>query len=80
MPFVHTSPIPGCETSNLRFFTQNGLSATGKGMFRQLDQGLRLMADDETRARMRARQREFAHPDASQRILDLLTAEGGRRG
>ncbi|MCD7761466.1 MAG: glycosyltransferase [Clostridiales bacterium] len=26
IPLIHTSPIPGCETSNMRFFQRHGLS------------------------------------------------------
>lgn len=78
VPFVHTSPIPGCESRNLQFFCKNGLSVSGRSMFKQLELGLSLMDDADTRAQMRAQQRKFAHPEASKRILDLMTEEGER--
>ena len=77
VPFVHTSPIPGCETRNLEFFVRNGLSVSGRSMFRQLETGIHLMEDAEARERMREKQRAFAHPDASLRILELMMKKDG---
>lgn len=30
IPIVHTRPIPGCETKNLAFYTERGLSLTSQ--------------------------------------------------
>lgn len=31
VPLLHTAPIPGCETKNVRFFSQHGLSVNANG-------------------------------------------------
>lgn len=79
VPFIHTAPIPGCETSNMRFFNENGLSLSSKGMFAQVEQGMALMADAGARERMRECQRRFAKPDASLNILKLIEREYGEK-
>lgn len=79
VPFIHTAPIPGCESANMRFFNDNGLSLSSKGMFAQIDQGMRLMSSQEEREAMRCRQRAFANPEASKDILELIERECGER-
>lgn len=77
VPFIHTAPIPGCETQNRRFFSENGLSLSGNGILSQLELGRMLMESDGVREEMRARQREFAQPDASAKIFALIRNECG---
>ena len=42
VPLLHTAPIPGCETKNVRFFSDNGLSvnANGKKLLEQTSTAL----------------------------------------
>lgn len=79
VPFIHTAPIPGCETRNMRFFGKNGLSLSSKGMFSQIEQGKRLMESKEAQESMRCQQRKFALPDASKQIFDLIAQECDRK-
>lgn len=77
VPFIHTAPIPGCETRNRQFFEKNGLSLSASGILSQVELGRMLMESEGVREQMRARQREFAQPDASGQILALIKAECG---
>ncbi len=79
VPMVHTAPIPGCETCNLRFFTRRGLSVAARGLLSQVKAGLALANDPERARRMRECQRRNARPDASERILALAREECERR-
>ena len=42
VPLLHTAPIPGCETKNVRFFSEHGLSvnADGKNLLEQTQSAL----------------------------------------
>ena len=75
VPFIHTAPIPGCETRNRQFFAQNGLSLSAKGILSQLELGQMLMESESEREKMRAQQRAFAQPDASAQIFRLIQHE-----
>lgn len=80
VPMVHTAPIPGCETCNLRFFTERGMSVAAKGIISQVKSGMALANDPERMRRMCECQRDNARPDASERILALVREECERRG
>lgn len=72
VPIVHTSPIPGCETKNLEFFTSRGMSVAAGTIHGQVRQGKLLMDNQSIRNGMIQSQRENAHPDAALRIVELL--------
>lgn len=79
---VHLPPIPGCETKNARFFASSGMSRCIPITALGVSQALRLAEDGEERENMRASQRRLIHPDAHERICDLMEkmAETGRGG
>ena len=52
IPIVHTRPIPGCETKNLAFYTERGLSLTSQKLHGQILAGRKLMSNDELRHSM----------------------------
>ena len=76
-PIVHYSPIPGCESKNFRFFTENGMSLgarTPLSLFR-------VLRDDQTGERLAAmsrRQAEGIRPTAAQDIC-LLAEEAAQK-
>ena len=77
---IHTSPIPGCESKNLDFFTSRGLSVSGAGMREQIEAGRSLAGDDAARARMIAAQCAHISPRAAAEIVALLLNECGQEG
>ncbi|MBQ9784514.1 MAG: glycosyl transferase [Clostridia bacterium] len=77
IPMVHTAPIPGQETDNMKFFAKKGCSFGSKRMSLQLYYGLRLMSSEELRAQMRAEQAKCAKPHAARDIVRLVAGEEG---
>lgn len=75
IPMVHTSPIPGQETDNMKFFAQKGCSYGSKRMSWQIYYGLHLMGSEELRDRMRAEQAKCAKPNAAHDIVGLVAGE-----
>lgn len=72
IPTVHTTPIPGCESDNFKFFSSRGCSLPAMTMPEQLKQGIFLMEHPEARDEMRACQAKYAKPAAAQRIVELI--------
>lgn len=72
IPIVHTNPIPGCETCNLAFFTQRGMSVSSKEILEQIGLGQKLLRQRKAREAMIAAQRAQINPFASRDIFLLL--------
>lgn len=82
IPIVHTSPIPGCETVNCRFFALRGLSygipyKSGRAkrkaaVARGIAMGRQLAKDSGCRREMLEKQREFLDCDAAGEIYSLI--------
>lgn len=71
-PLVHTSPIPGCETSNMEFFMKEGMCVHSKKIRTQIEQGKALMYDEELKKRMLESQGQNAKKSAAKDIVDLM--------
>lgn len=72
VPLVHTDPIPGCENCNMEFFQARGMSYGSTRMRTQISQGIMLANDEEMAGVMRKAQRRYIHPDAAERIIELM--------
>lgn len=77
VPIVHTAPIPGCETANLRFFCSRGLSLTGANASEQIAAGHRLLHQCDLREQMKAAQQRNAKPNAAAACTALLCKLAG---
>ena len=75
IPMVHTSPIPGQESENMRFFERKGCALGSKRISRQIQYGLRLMSSPKLREDMRVAQAKCAKPNAARDIVRLLTEQ-----
>lgn len=71
-PLVHTAPIPGCETKNMEFFMEKGMSFHSKKIADQIKQGRTLLYNDEIRNNMLENQRENAKLNAAKDIIKLM--------
>lgn len=71
-PLVHTLPIPGCETKNMEFFMDKGMSLHSKKISDQIEQGKTLLYNDEIRKSMLKMQRENAKKSAAKDIIKLM--------
>ena len=72
IPIVHTRPIPGCETRNLQFFTERGMSVTASKIGGQINAGQELLRDESRREKMCEAQKQVIPRDAAERIYGLL--------
>lgn len=71
-PLVHTTPIPGCETSNMKFFASKGMSLSSHSLKSQINQGQLLMKHERTRLGMLKAQQKHSKPNACRDIYDLM--------
>ena len=73
--FIHITPIPGCETSNMHFFAQNGMSlAVNSPEHELIDACDRLLAEG-AREKMIECQHRVIPADAAGDICELLEEE-----
>lgn len=70
-PLIHISPIPGCETLNMRFFEQCGMSIAVGRYVEQLPKSLERLRSPYFSARMIENQRAHINPNAAAEICDL---------
>ena len=68
---VHTSPIPGCETKYLAFFTSHGMSVTARTVHGQVTLGRRLMKNEDARIEMQKQQNHCIPHDSAVEICRL---------
>lgn len=76
-PIVHYSPIPGCESRNYRFFTENGMSLGAKTPL-SLHRVLKDSQTPEELAAVPGRQAKTIHPNAARDIC-LLAEEAANK-
>jgi UDP-N-acetylglucosamine 2-epimerase len=72
VPMIHTTPIPGCETVNRRFFMRAGLSWSALTLKGQVSKGIRLMNDVEAQKKMIERQAKQIHGDAAEQLYEFI--------
>lgn len=68
MPLVHIDAIPGCETHNVRLFSQEGMSICCKTVPQTANAVVRLLRDPQLRRDMVARQKATINPNAARDI------------
>ena len=77
VPLAHTQPIPGCETENMRFFGELGMSISAKTPQALAERAVALLDDAPALAHMAQSQRENIFPDAAERICRAVMADTG---
>lgn len=75
VPLALLPPIPGCESKNLQFFTQNGMGKEVDVSREGLREVIDLMNHEEACRRMIEQQKKWIHPEAAARVCDLAEAE-----
>lgn len=75
VPLALLPPIPGCESKNLRFFTQNGMGKEVDVSRRGLREIIALMDHQEACQKMIQQQKKWIQPDAAARVCDLAGAD-----
>jgi processive 1,2-diacylglycerol beta-glucosyltransferase len=74
-PTIHTAPIPGCESDNMRFFRDHGLAIPAKSIKKQVLAGCELAANADKREEMRQNQMRDAKPNTTLDIVRLIERE-----
>ena len=72
IPIVHTTPIPGCETANRRFFVRHKMSITSRTPEKQAEEGTRLLESPARLKIMREAQKNCVSGKAAARIVVFL--------
>lgn len=65
---IHTKPIPGCETENARYFSENGMSLTGEDTDALVERAIALAKDSAAQEEMFRCQRAHVNPHAAEDI------------
>ena len=76
IPVVHTSPIPGCETLNARFFAERGMSVVGEDAEKAVRAAAELACPGAARDRMLAAQAAHVRRETCGEICDLIARLG----
>lgn len=70
IPIVHVRGIPGCETANMQFFKNHGMSVTGRTSSEQIEAGIALMHDAGARERIIKAQKENIDPHSAHSVYE----------
>ncbi len=71
-PLVHLKSVPGLETANLKYFSENGLSLRADSKKEAIKKVQLLLADELLAEEMRKKQTALIHPFGAQRIADEI--------
>lgn len=74
IPIIHMNRIPGCETKNMRFFSELGMSISAKNTKESLFSALDRAVSSDGALKMRLLQKKYINPDAAGDIA--LICEG----
>lgn len=72
IPYIHITPIPGCESYNMRYFSKNGMSIGIKHMRLQLRRAVRRLLQDDAAQQMIEKQQQNIMVHARQDICDWI--------
>lgn len=71
IPIVHITPIPGCESKNLRYFEEHGMSIFAKCSEKSIKKALDYLEKSENRDKMVLCQKKYLNSKAASDICDL---------
>lgn len=72
IPIVHITPIPGCETANMKFFSKNGMSVCCKNRRESIFSALDMLTAYDNRIKMAQNQKEHINRNATQDICNQI--------
>lgn len=71
VPIIHTAAIPGCETFNMRYFYECGMSESWDLSKKGLYEALKRLCDERVRHSMVSNQQRISNPNAAREICEL---------
>lgn len=72
VPLVHTTPIPGCETANRRFFAKRKMSVSARTDLGQAETGIRLLHSEALQQKMIQAQHQEIDVNTSLKIYQFI--------
>lgn len=78
IPYIHMSPIPGCESKNIRYFAKTGMSIAVHYPQLKLKKALKRLNQPEYVEQMRRAQKNNIPQNARVRICDWLETLAGK--
>lgn len=72
IPFFQISPIPGCESANIKFFSENGMSVAVKNVKQDFAKAMQLLKSNGKVSRMKQCQNQLIDITARKEICDLI--------
>ncbi len=72
VPLIHSTPIPGVETKNARFFSRHGMSVLAAGKDDAAENAVRLSRDPEAMKRICEAQRQYVNVRAAEDICEHI--------
>lgn len=72
IPLIHTSPIPGCETENVEFFTQHHISLCAKDSREAARLAKMLVTDGFLRDQMLSAQKNYRYQNSAKEIVTII--------
>lgn len=77
-PLIHITPIPGCETRNMAFFEENGMSYAVNSPNSQLTIACDKLLDDARQQEMKENQQRLIPANAAVSICELMERNSRR--
>lgn len=77
VPLVHLKAIPGLETANLNYFSENGLSLRADSVGKAVKRTKQLLSDNLSAEAMLKIQKFYIKADAAERIIAKITEDTG---
>lgn len=78
IPFIHSSPVPGWEESNVRFFKSRGMSLAGESPDELVTAALYLLGNPWKREKITEAQNSQINKYAARDICEYILQDGGR--
>ena len=72
VPLIHISPIPGCETFNVRYFEAKGMSIYVENIRKDLASAITALLKPENRRKMAESQEASINADARSELCDFI--------
>lgn len=75
IPIIHTSPIPGCETENVEFFTQHHISLCAKDSAEAVRLAVMLMNDSFLKNQIVEAQKNYRSENSAKLIVETIKSK-----
>lgn len=75
VPYIHITPIPGCETHNMRYFSRNGMSIAVRYPSVELSHAVKKLGNVQNAEQMFEKQQRGIPRDARKNLCDWLECQ-----